>query len=93
MIHFDWERLYFQIDAGNLGAAIPQAVSRALAEFSQADMSELAQLKPRRNQNTVNLQTSLPLKLKQHAHSTGIVGAASQHPAATAKYGAGEGPH
>ena len=57
--------LNFEIDAGNLVAALLRTETRALAKFGKTDVAAAAEFQPRSNQDRVNINTSLPFKLEQ----------------------------
>lgn len=91
--HIHGEGLYLKINADNLRAARLRAETGALAQFREAEMGSAAQVKTHRNQDAVDLYTRLPFKFEEHAHGSGIVGAAAQHPTAATKNGPGQGLH
>ena len=65
--------------------------ARALAKLREADVAALAEFQSRGDQNAVDVDAGLALKLEEHVHDPGVVCAAAQHPAATAEDRAGEG--
>lgn len=62
---FDRVSLDFEIDAGNLVAAVLRTETCALAKFGKTDVAAAAEFQPRSNQDRVNINTNLPFKLKQ----------------------------
>lgn len=77
--------LNFEIDAGNLRAAIPLISQRALAEVGKPQMAVLAQLDPSRNQHTVDIHGGLALELEEDVQRAGIRDLTAQYPAAAAQ--------
>ena len=70
---FNRKGLYLKVDARDLGAAIALTAAGALAKLGEPDVARLAELKPRRNQDAIDIDAGLPFKFKQHADSAGIV--------------------
>ncbi len=87
------ESLDLQIDTGDFVAAILLMAAGALAEFGEPDVAGLIQLESGGNQQAVDVEACLALKLEQHAHGAGIAGSAAKNPPATTEDGAGEGLH
>lgn len=67
---FDGIGLDFEIDAGDIRAAIERTEACALTEFCEADVATAAEFQARGNQDRVNVHTCLPLKLKQQIDCT-----------------------
>jgi len=86
-----WERSGSPVRCWNLGAAILLVAAGALAEFSKANVTVLAQFQAGGNHHAVNIDAGLPLKLEQHIHGACIVCSAAENPAATTQDSAGEG--
>ena len=82
-----WHRkgLDFEIDAGDLRAAILLVAAGALAKLGEADVPVLAQFEAGGNEHAVDVEAGLALELEQHAHRAGVAGAAAQNPAAAAE--------
>ena len=91
--HSSWEGLNLQVDARNLIAAFQVMISCALAKFSEAHMAVLAQFDPGCNQNAVDINAGMTLKLKQQVHYALISRASAQDPTTAPEYGAGQSPH
>jgi hypothetical protein len=87
------EGLNLKIDADNLRTARLRAETSALAQFREPEMGSAAQVKTHCNQDAVDLYARLPFKFEEHAHGSGIVGAAAQHPTAATENGPGQGLH
>lgn len=83
--------LDFKIDAGDFPSAIAELVSGALAKFGEPDMAGLAELYPCGDEDAINIDAGLALKLEQHVDGAGIAGPAAQNPASATKNGTGEG--
>lgn len=81
-IRFDGEGLDLQIHTRNLGPAVFLMIAGAVAELSKTDVSVVTQLQPSRNQQAVDIDTSLALELEEQVYHTGIAGPAAQDPAA-----------
>ncbi len=60
--------LNFEIDAGNLSTAVRQIVASALAKLSETDVAVTAQFDTRSNQDRIDIDACLALKLEQHIH-------------------------
>ena len=88
--NFRGKGLNFEVDAGNLRAAIPLLAARALAQLGQADVPVLAEFQPRSNQDRVDVDAGLPLELEQHVDPPAVVCASAQYPSPAAKNRAGQ---
>ena len=83
--------LDFQVHAGDFCPAFRFAAARALAEFGEAYMPDLAQFEARRYEHTVDIQTCLAFEFEGQIHSSRVTCPTAEHPAATSKNSACEG--
>ena len=89
LLHNCSKAINLEIDTDNLATAIAIMALRTLAELGKLQMRQLAQLKPRRNQQRVHLHAMHPLKLEEHMDPPLIIRAAAKHPPAIAQNRAG----
>lgn len=80
----------FEIDAGDLAAAVVGMIMGALAELGQAAMPRLAELDSCGDEDAVNIETGLSLEFKEHVDGAAVTGAAAQHPTSATKDAAGQ---
>lgn len=83
--------LHFEVDTGDLVAAILLLRSSALAKLSKANMAILAEFNSGGDQHAVDIHASLTLELEQHVDQSGLVCSTAQNPPATTKDRTGEG--
>jgi hypothetical protein len=88
-----WKCLDIEIDAYDVASAISRAAACALAEFSQPEVTDVAQVETRGDEYAVDVFAILAFELENHVNGTVVACAAAQNPAAAAQNCSGEDLH
>jgi len=80
----------FEVDRDDFSADVVEVAAGALAEFSEAQVGELAEFEADGDEDGVHVHAAHSLEFEEHVDGAGVVCAAAEDPAAAAEDGAGE---
>lgn len=91
MDHFLREGLDFEVDAGDLSAAILLMAAGTLAKLGKADVAGLAEFETGGDEDAVDVNAGLAFEFKEHVDGSGVICATAEHPTAATQDCAREG--
>jgi len=89
--HFRRVGLDLKVDARDFFAAGTGVVAGALAKLGEADVAILAKFQARGDEDAIDIDAVLALKLEEHVDESCVVGSPAQHPASAPENCAGKG--